>query len=119
MGQMESRRMFHRTVRSGICFVFSGHLLKLVLGFFLIIGVLGKPPNVALATETKSTNWSELTSQFAKPPAIARPWVYWFWKNGNITRDGITADLEAMHEVGIGGVILMEVSLSSGGTNAS
>jgi hypothetical protein len=38
--------------------------------------------------------------------------VYWFWKNGNISREGITADLEAMHRVGIGGVIMMEVALS-------
>ncbi|TSA36574.1 MAG: hypothetical protein D4R64_07195 [Porphyromonadaceae bacterium] len=39
----------------------------------------------------------------------ARPWVYWFWLNGNITREGITADLEAMNRVGIGGVLIMEV----------
>ncbi|MBI2433880.1 MAG: glycosyl hydrolase [Candidatus Hydrogenedentes bacterium] len=49
---------------------------------------------------------------FAHPPDSDRPWVYWFWKNGNISREGITADLEAMERVGIGGVILMEVSLS-------
>jgi hypothetical protein len=41
-----------------------------------------------------------------------KPWVYWFWKNGNISREGITADLEAMNAVGIGGMIVMEVSLS-------
>ena len=39
----------------------------------------------------------------------ARPWVYWFWLNGNITSNGITADLEAMARVGIGGVLIMEV----------
>ena len=49
---------------------------------------------------------------FENPPASDRPWVYWFWKNGNISREGITADLEAMERVGIGGMILMEVSLS-------
>jgi len=44
--------------------------------------------------------------------ADTRPWVYWFWKNGNINRESITADLEAMHAVGIGSMIVMEVSLS-------
>ena len=39
----------------------------------------------------------------------ARPWVYWFWLNSNITKEGITADLEAMQRVGIGGVLIMEV----------
>lgn len=50
-----------------------------------------------------------LARDFVKPPASARPWVYWFWLNGNITRSGITADLEAMKRVGIGGVLIMEV----------
>jgi len=46
---------------------------------------------------------------FSHPPDSARPWTYWFWMNGNITREGITADLEAMKRVGIGGVLIMEV----------
>src|ERR1035441_1117119 len=45
---------------------------------------------------------------FTHPPAAARPWVYWFWLSGNITSNGITADLEAMKRVGIGGVLIME-----------
>jgi len=51
----------------------------------------------------------DLERGFRRPPAAARPWVYWFWLNGNITREGITADLEAMKRVGIGGVLIMEV----------
>jgi alpha-L-rhamnosidase len=51
----------------------------------------------------------DLAKGFAAPPASARPWVYWFWLNGNITREGITADLEAMRRVGVGGVLIMEV----------
>jgi len=52
---------------------------------------------------------SELERGFVQPPDSVRPWVYWFWLNGNITREGITADLEAMKRVGIGGVLIMEV----------
>ena len=48
-------------------------------------------------------------SAFKTPPPEARPWVYWFWNNGNVTREGITADLEAMQRAGIGGVIIMDV----------
>jgi hypothetical protein len=51
----------------------------------------------------------DLAKNFAAPPDSARPWVYWFWLNGNITREGITADLEAMKRVGIGGALIMEV----------
>ena len=49
--------------------------------------------------------------EFFTPPETARPWVYWFIMDGNLTREGITADLEAMKEQGIGGVILMEVNV--------
>ncbi|MCX6872800.1 MAG: glycosyl hydrolase [Verrucomicrobia bacterium] len=51
----------------------------------------------------------DLAKNFATPPASARPWVYWFVLNGNPTKEGITADLEAMARVGIGGVLYMEV----------
>ncbi|MBN2291048.1 MAG: discoidin domain-containing protein, partial [Pirellulales bacterium] len=50
-----------------------------------------------------------LKQSFVTPPDSAKPWVYWFWMNGNITTEGITADLEAMHRAGIGGVTIMHV----------
>ncbi len=50
-----------------------------------------------------------MRQHFVNPPASARPWVYWFWLNGNITEQGIKADLQAMAKVGIGGVLIMEV----------
>ncbi|OAM89785.1 glycosyl hydrolase [Termitidicoccus mucosus] len=50
-----------------------------------------------------------LEQDFVTPPDEARPWVFWFWSDGNITREGITADLEAMRSAGIGGVLIMEV----------
>jgi hypothetical protein len=49
--------------------------------------------------------------EFLSPPDSARPWVYWFIMDGNLTREGITADFEAMKEQGIGGAILMEVNV--------
>jgi hypothetical protein len=45
-----------------------------------------------------------LESGFRAPPAIAKPRVYWFWMNGNVTEEGIRLDLEWMQRVGIGGV---------------
>ncbi len=38
-----------------------------------------------------------------QPVPAARPWVWWHWMNGNISRKGITAELEAMARVGLGG----------------
>ena len=43
------------------------------------------------------------------PPAAAKPWVFWYWMHGAVSKEGITADLEAMKEVGIGGAYLMPI----------
>ena len=50
-----------------------------------------------------------MRQSFLAPPAEARPWVYWFWLNSNVTHESLTADLEAMQRVGIGGVLIMDV----------
>lgn len=52
-----------------------------------------------------------LDASFASPPDSARPWTYWMWMDGNLSREGITADLEAMERAGLGGVIIMEVNV--------
>ncbi len=64
-----------------------------------------------LACSTSSAQTDQLRQNFLRPPESARPWVYWVWMDGNITREGITADLESMRRAGIGGVIIMEVSV--------
>jgi hypothetical protein len=46
---------------------------------------------------------SNIESGFVNPPDSARPRVWWHWMNGNITKEGIRADLEWMHRVGIRG----------------
>lgn len=67
----------------------------------LAIGLIGGPAGQA----------RDLKEDFREPPASARPWVYWFFMDGNLGREGITADLEAMKQAGIGGVIVMEVDV--------
>ena len=47
-----------------------------------------------------------LLATFRQPPPAARPEVWWHWMNGNVSRAGIVADLDAMAAVGLGGVIL-------------
>ncbi len=51
-----------------------------------------------------------LASGFVAPPGSARPHTWWHWMNGNVTRAGITADLEAMKRVGVGGAQIFNVS---------
>jgi hypothetical protein len=53
----------------------------------------------------------DLAAGFSHPPDAARPWAYWMWMDGNLTREGITADLEAMRAAGLGGVVICEVNV--------
>ncbi|MGC4044951.1 MAG: glycosyl hydrolase [Armatimonas sp.] len=48
-------------------------------------------------------------NDFLIPPLSARPHTWWHWMNGNITLEGITADLEAMAQAGIGGAQIFNV----------
>ncbi len=70
-------------------------LVLLLLSFFCCVPVEG----------------DELSDGFLNPPDSARPWVYWFFMDGNLSKEGMTADLEAMQAAGIGGVIIMEVNV--------
>jgi hypothetical protein len=56
----------------------------------------------------------DLEAQFKNPPASAKPWVFWYWMQAAVSKEGITADLEAMKEAGIGGAYLMPIK---GATN--
>ena len=51
----------------------------------------------------------KLAQSFASPPQDSRPWVWWHWINGEISKEGIKADLEAMHEAGIGGAQVFDI----------
>ncbi len=67
---------------------------------------------LAVASAT-STHGDNLVEAFRRPPASARPWVYCFWLEGNVTREGITADLEAMRRAGIGGLLFMDGNMGN------
>jgi hypothetical protein len=64
---------------------------------------------IALALRVHASDGAGLERGFLHPPDSSRPWIFWFWLNGNITSNGITADLEAMQRVGIAGVVIMDV----------
>ncbi len=52
---------------------------------------------------------SEYRENFLGAPLSSRPHTWWHWMNGNVTKEGITADLEAMADVGIGGAQIFNV----------
>ncbi|MCX6896052.1 MAG: glycosyl hydrolase [Verrucomicrobia bacterium] len=84
--------------------------MKHILSLACVLTVLGSYSHAA-----DSSAPDKLAASFTTPPASARPWVYWGWMNGNLTKEGITADLEAMARVGIGGTIVLNVGAGGGG----
>src|SRR2546430_8134715 len=50
-----------------------------------------------------ATKTDELSRGFVKPPDSAKPRTWWHWVSGNVSKEGITADLEAMKRIGVGG----------------
>lgn len=54
---------------------------------------------------------AKLERAFVDPPPSAKPHTWWHWMDGNVTREGITLDLEAMRDVGIGGAQIFQVAV--------
>jgi hypothetical protein len=55
--------------------------------------------------------YEQLAASFEHPPDSARPGVYWYFMDGNLSREQMTADLESMKEVGIGNLVFLEVNV--------
>lgn len=75
--------------------------MKLVLKYcYLVLIVLGlfscKQPR-------------EAVSYFKPTQETAKPWVYWYWMKSAYSKEGITADLEAIKSAGIAGAYLMTI----------
>jgi len=66
---------------------------------------------LVLALSSTRMLGSELAAQFTTPPDSAKPWVYWYFMDGNLDRAGMAADLAAMKQAGIGGAIFLEVNI--------
>jgi hypothetical protein len=61
--------------------------------------------------QSESRPDSPLVTGFMNPPASTKPWTYWYWATDNVSREGITRDLEAMARVGIGEALVGIVDL--------
>lgn len=51
--------------------------------------------------------------EFKEPSLKYGPHTWWHWVNGNVSKAGITADLEAMKRIGIAGAQMFDVAGSS------
>jgi len=79
--------------------------LKTILPFLLAFCWL------AIAGFISSDDGDTLKSGFLNPPDSARPGVYWYFMDGNLSKEAMTKDLESMKKAGIGNLIFLEVNV--------
>ena len=77
--------------------------------------VLGVMPRWALSNSLALDEGSPglREKDFVAPPDSAKPWTYWWWLDGFVSKEGLTKDLEEMKQKGIAGALIFDAG--SGG----
>jgi len=68
----------------------------------LSVVIVASPASNPFATAAAD----DLAKAFASPPNESKPWCYWWWLNGYVSRDGIVRDLDEMRKQGISGALV-------------
>jgi hypothetical protein len=69
-----------------------------------------------LASSAGMAAAQDLRTDFKNPPPSAWPRAWWHWTSSNVTKEGITKDLEWMKRVGIMGMQMGDVASGGGQT---
>src|SRR4051794_39200450 len=78
-------------------------------------GVILALDSKLIAQTADPTDYRSILPSLPQLPQASKPWVYWFWFNGDVSREGLSADIEAMHAIGIGGAIILCTGFGSQG----
>jgi len=78
-------------------------LIIITACLFSLVGV------VSIADAQTSAKTDKLRETFLHPPEAAKPWIFWYWMQASVSRQGITADLQSMKDEGIEGAYLMPI----------
>ena len=79
-------------------------MIRRSFGIFLFLACWVLLPGVIPAAEKPLPS----AADFQTVPDDCRPWAYYFWIKGNVTKESITADLTRMKELGFGGVLVFD-----------
>jgi len=71
-----------------------------------VLAGLGALARAGARPTSAASDWDSLARAFLTPPDGSKAWMYWWWLDGAASRMGITADLEAMKQQGISGVVV-------------
>ena len=80
---------------------------KTILILLFVIAVFASCQRSGQLSEA---NYQTIKSGFETPSAENTLWCYWYWINDDISKEGITKDLEAMKEAGIGAALIGNIN---------
>ena len=80
-----------------------------VISLGLVFAVATPRAQAAPEPNTPASATGDLADSFRSPPDSAKAKTWWHWMSGCVSREGITADLEAMKRVGLRGAFIFHV----------
>ena len=60
--------------------------------------------------QISQADYDHIQEGFITPADTNKPWTYYYWIGDDISREGITRDMEAMKEFGIGAVLIGNIN---------
>ncbi|MDR0393941.1 MAG: hypothetical protein LBH77_02160 [Tannerella sp.] len=78
----------------------------------VVLFVLLSLPALLSAQSDQPETLRSLAEKFPAPDGAYHPHVWWHWLGSNFSKEGITKDLEAMKESGIGGATIFNITSS-------
>jgi len=86
------------------------NIRSLVKETFILLLVIINFISCNVPDKMSSDEYQRIQSGFITPLDSNNVWCYWYWINDDISKEGITKDLEAMKEVGIGTAFIGNVN---------
>ena len=75
----------------------------------VIVGVAVVALGLRFPVRADEKDALSLAAGFADPPVSHRPHVWWDWMNGNVSKDGLVADIRSISENGFGGLTVIDI----------
>ena len=61
-----------------------------------------------ISCKSSSDHNVSLFKGFVNPAREYKPWCYWWWLNGHVDKETMSADLESMKDLGFGGLLMFD-----------
>lgn len=91
----------------------SRRIARFMVGTVLAAAAVSSPAqNTSVKPDkTPIVRQQSIEASFRTPPQTARPYAYWHWLDGNVTKEGLKLDFEWMRRAGVGGLLLFDGAL--------